>query len=358
MANMLIVLGSIILTAICWGAYGPVLHEGQIDIGAMRAFVGVGVAYFFIGVLAPVSYLVARGEKGHWSISGTIWSLAAGAAGAIGALGVILALKSGGKPVYVMPLVFGGAPVINSFLTMYWSKSIKQASPIFLAGLILVITGSVTVLLSQPTAVKPAAPAATATAAPATSAAAPAATAPKTFWAGVLLSTAVVILCWGAYGPVLHKGQMKMEGSRLRPLVCVGVAYFLIGVIFPALVIAGGAEAQASFNWSGSLWSLAAGAAGAIGALGIIMAFNSGGKPIYVMPLVFGGAPVVNTMIAILSEKQVGEIGPIFYAGLLMVIAGAATVLIFAPKGAPHAAAPKPQPPEPEPPKTAAKGAA
>ena len=42
----------------------------------------------------------------------------------------------------------------------------------------------------------------------------------------------------------------------------------------------------------GTAWSLGGGAVGAIGALGVIMAFNLGGKPVYVMPLVFGGAPV------------------------------------------------------------------
>ena len=36
---------------------------------------------------------------------------------------------------------------------------------------------------------------------------------------------------------------------------------------------------------------------GAIGALGIILAFNFGGKPVYVMPLVFGGAPVITTLL-------------------------------------------------------------
>jgi len=37
--------------------------------------------------------------------------------------------------------------------------------------------------------------------------------------------------------------------------------------------------------------SLAATAAGALGAICIIWSFRTGGPPIYVMPLVFGGAP-------------------------------------------------------------------
>ena len=37
-------------------------------------------------------------------------------------------------------------------------------------------------------------------------------------------------LSWGLYGPSLHSGQMKL-GSPFRALLCVGIAYFLIGVL-------------------------------------------------------------------------------------------------------------------------------
>ena len=94
----------------------------------------------------------------------------AGAAGAFGALGIVLALSAGGKPVYVMPLVFGGAPIINVFMSMYFAKiPWRDVNPIFYAGMILVAVGAITVLMFQPkakpgAAKKPApAPAATAT---------------------------------------------------------------------------------------------------------------------------------------------------------------------------------------------------
>ncbi len=107
----------------------------------------------------------------------------------------------------------------------------------------------------------------------------------------VITFALMTALAWGAYGPTLHRGQMAMAGSRLRPFICVGVAYFLIAVLVPFLLLRLGAEpADLAFTWSGSLWSLLGGATGALGALGIIMAFNFGGKPIFVMPLVFGGA--------------------------------------------------------------------
>ena len=152
----------------------------------------------------------------------------------------------------------------------------------------------------------------------------------------LLLSIATTIICWGAYGPVLHNGQAAMQHSRLRPLLCVGLAYFAIAVVVPNMLLAtpGFAE-QSSYNFWGTTWSLAAGAAGAVGALGIIMAFNFGGKPVYVMPLVFGGAPVVNTFATVIKNGQISDLDPFFLAGLILVIVGAALVLIFAPKGAP-----------------------
>ena len=81
-----------------------------------------------------------------------------------------------------------------------------------------------------------------------------------------------------------------MHHSRLRPLICVGLAYFVIAVIVPYFFLGEMGEdsyvsqrAARSGRWLGGTF-------GAVGALGIIMAFNFGGKPVFVMPLVFGGA--------------------------------------------------------------------
>ena len=151
MRGMFTVVFFTMVTAVCWGVYGPVLHNGAHDMGgSLRPFVCVGLAYFLIAVLVPLALLRIRPEPGAWTTTGMIWSLAAGAAGAIGAMGIIMAFKFGGKPIYVMPLVFGGAPVVNTFFTMALGKNYRQAGPIFYAGLILVITGAVTVLLFKP----------------------------------------------------------------------------------------------------------------------------------------------------------------------------------------------------------------
>ena len=141
------------------------------------------------------------------------------------------------------------------------------------------------------------------------------------------------------------RGKWPCKAAASGRSICVGVAYFAIAVLVPGLLLAVMRE-PGEFTLAGSIWSLIGGATGAIGALGIIMAFTFGGKPVYVMPLVFGGAPVINTFTTMWAAG-ISSDNPLFYAGLLIVMAGAVTVLIFAPKGAPHAAPPKQAVPAP-----------
>jgi hypothetical protein len=348
MLQFLGMLAAIGLTAFCWGVYGPVLHFGREAMQSnLRPFMCVGMAYFVIAVLVPLA-LLARGERGGWTSKGVLWSLLAGTAGALGALGVILALGFGGKPIYVMPLVFGGAPVVNTLLTATFNRGFDQLKAPFLAGLLLVITGAVTVLVFRPTPQPVAAPV---TADVATPASAPAVTATPTAaasaartaerWIERLLAVALSLCAWGAYGPVLHRGQAAMGGSRLRPLFCIGVAYFLIAVLVPLAILLPLGKAG-GWHLGSTGWSLAAGSLGALGALGTIVAFTCGGKPFTVMPVVFGCAPVINTLLTIaLAHTPAGDVSPFFLAGMLVVGVGAATVLAFGPRG--HAA-PAPRP--------------
>src|SRR4051812_42923600 len=144
-------------TAISWGVYGPVLNKGTREMGGSHLwpFICVGLAYFIIAVLVPLALIKIRGEVGRWTRTGFTWSFVAGAAGALGALGVIMAFKFGGAPAYVMPIVFGCAPVVNTFTTMGMNRTHAQPSPIFYAGLILVAAGAVTVLFYKPGPAKP-----------------------------------------------------------------------------------------------------------------------------------------------------------------------------------------------------------
>lgn len=328
MREFVLVLASIALTAVSWGVYGVLMREGTANMqqSHLLPFVWVGLAYCAIGVIAPFVLLRMWGEKGSWSVTGFVWSFVAGVAGALGALGIIMAFSFGGSPVYVMPLVFGGAPVINTFVTMYMSRTYKQASPLFYAGLILVVVGALCVLVFKPQPV---------------GGGGHGAVAKIEIALEVGLSIILTIFCWGVYGPVLHKGQMLMAGSRLRPLICVGLAYFAVAVVATSLIIQAwhGSHEWDKLTTVGSLWSFAGGSAGALGALGIILAFTFGGKPTYVMPLVFGGAPVINTLVTVgpaIARGTITEINPLFFAGLIVVIAGAVAVLVFAPKAAPH----------------------
>ena len=126
-----------------------------------------------------------------------------------------------------------------------------------------------------------------------------------------------------------------MGGSRFRPLICIGIAYFLIAVLVP-LALLQPLQDKGSWNLVGIAWSTAAGSLGAIGALGTILAFACGGKPFTVMPVVFGCAPVINTLTTLsLSGTPTSALSPFFLAGILIVGVGAATVLTFGPRGQP-----------------------
>jgi len=139
-------------------------------------------------------------------------------------------------------------------------------------------------------------------------------------------------LSWGIYGAMLHRGQVAL-GNPLRALLCVGIAYFLIGVIVPvALLAAQGQLSLSGFNALGTTTATAAGALGAIGAVAIILAFKNGGLPTYVMPLVFGGAPVINVIVSMALHPPKSSINPLLFVGFLLVVVGASMVLYFRPQ--------------------------
>lgn len=166
-----------IVTALFWGTYGPILHKGSTymgtyvakdaskpdfkgPLGRMRPFLCVGLAYFIIAVVAPAVMIQVVGvERGAgifhgWTFYGITWSFAGGAVGALGAFALIMALNNG-TPVQVMPLVFGVAPVISVATGMYLNKTLGEVSPYFFVGMVLVILGAVTILLTAPTPHKP-----------------------------------------------------------------------------------------------------------------------------------------------------------------------------------------------------------
>jgi hypothetical protein len=138
------------------------------------------------------------------------------------------------------------------------------------------------------------------------------------------------VLSWGIYGAALHRGQVAL-GHPLRALLCVGVAYFLIGVLVPAVALASRGELN-GFNAGGTVTATLAGALGAIGAVCIIWAFRAGGLPIYVMPLVFGGAPLVNVAVTALLHPPKTAPHPLLFVGFLLASLGAGLVLYYRPQ--------------------------
>lgn len=136
-------------------------------------------------------------------------------------------------------------------------------------------------------------------------------------------------LSWGMYGASLHRGQLAL-GNPMRALLCVGAAYFLIGVLVPVGVLSSQGEMR-GFNASGTTTATIAGALGAIGAVFIIFAFRNGGSPTYVMPIVFGFAPLVNVLTTMIIHPPKSSVSPMLYLGFLMTAAGAGLVLYFRP---------------------------
>jgi hypothetical protein len=64
----------------------------------------------------------------------------------------------------------------------------------------------------------------------------------------------------------------------------------------------------------------------------IIYAFRTGGIPLYVMPLVFGGAPLVNVLISMWLHPPHSPINPLLYVGFVLASIGAGMVLYFRPQ--------------------------
>ncbi len=157
----------------------------------------------------------------------------------------------------------------------------------------------------------------------------------------VLMYVAMAALSWGVYVPLVHGAANKL-GSSLRAFLMVGVAYFLTAVLVPCLFIfvmhndpTEKDPTKVNFLAPNMMWGLAAGVAGAVGALCVIFAAKSAGPgaALYVAPLVFAGAPIINTIasLTVFSHGKTESPSAPFYLGLVLAAAGAAMVKLFKP---------------------------
>ncbi len=158
-------------------------------------------------------------------------------------------------------------------------------------------------------------------------------------WLYVTLFVAGAALTWGIYVPLIHTATQLLK-SNLRAFFCVGIAYFLVAVIVPSIFIfylgdpTIAKSSQPNFGVKSVAWGLIAGIAGAAGALCVIFASKAAGPwgPIIVAPLVFGWAPIVNTLATIYYFHPVKTLPDWkFFAGIVLAAVGAVMVMVFKP---------------------------
>jgi hypothetical protein len=200
-----------------------------------------------------------------------------------------------------------------------------------------------------------------------------------------LLWVGLAGLAWGTYVPLIAYGGGELIGKpgslspRVMAVLCVGMAYFVIGVLFPLFLFLSGRVEWPTLTGTGISFSALAGAAGALGAICVVFAtksaiesaVKSGHSPasyrLYIAPLIFGLAPVINTLVSVVWHPAKGEPfhfsleapGWKLWVGIVLVGLGAALVLFSkeeteahkpaaSPQSAPAAVTPAPNPEAPE----------
>jgi hypothetical protein len=141
----------VVIAGLAWGTYVPIIFFGgqmlsplnpqgnPIGIGGrLASILSVGAAYLVMAVVIPLALMATRDDaKADWRAVGLVFSGLAGVAGAVGAICVIFASKAavdearaiGVNPatyrVYIAPLIFCLAPLINTLLSTIWHPDTK-----------------------------------------------------------------------------------------------------------------------------------------------------------------------------------------------------------------------------------------
>src|SRR5262249_56599055 len=62
----------VVLAGLCWGTYVPLVAQGgrALNRNSYASLLCVGVAYFLIAVLFPITIMAVRGKWPRWTVSG------------------------------------------------------------------------------------------------------------------------------------------------------------------------------------------------------------------------------------------------------------------------------------------------
>ncbi len=141
------------------------------------------------------------------------------------------------------------------------------------------------------------------------------------WWGYVILAG----LAWGTYVPIIFYGGTELTtrpgtiGGRLASILCVGVAYFVLAVVIPLVLMSLREDAQPEWKSNGLVFSGLAGIAGAVGAICVIFASKAavdaakieGVNPatyrVYIAPLIFALAPAINTLLSLVWHPKAGD---------------------------------------------------
>jgi drug/metabolite transporter (DMT)-like permease len=150
--------------------------------------------------------------------------------------------------------------------------------------------------------------------------------------------------------PLIFYGGNELggkPGARLMAILCVGVAYFVMAVVFPLAMFLSKQEQWPDLKTTGLVFSGLAGVAGAAGAICVIFASKSAVASakadgldidtyrVFIAPLIFGLAPVINVLVSTIWHPQPGHPfhfelelpGWKLWVGIVLVGLGAALVL-------------------------------
>jgi hypothetical protein len=189
---------------------------------------------------------------------------------------------------------------------------------------------------------------------------------PSIPWWGYVI---IAGLAWGTYVPIIFYGGTELTtkpgtiGGRLASILCVGIAYFVMAVVIPVVLMGLREDAKPEWKSNGLVFSALAGIAGAVGAICVIFASKAavdaakleGVNPatyrVFIAPLIFALAPAINTLLSLVWHPKPGDPWHLGFevpgwklpVGILLVAVG--TFLVLKSKEDMEAAKGGPKPP-------------